>query len=250
MKRLISPNVHLEVQRAENSDKARLYCMKEETRVAGPWELGSYVKVEVSRTDISSFRDAILNGATEHSLWMDYASQMCRYPRMFKTLYTYGTNSAVPRVIPRRDRAPTVTVLVGPTRCGKTRYVYDAHTAEELYSMPITDGLWFDGYAGQEAVLIDEFTGNMRLERFLQLIDRYAVRVACKGGFLLWNPRWIYITSNIDPREWYEWVLSHPDGTIKRDRTAQRAAMFARFTFVYRAESSAGPLVDVTEQYV
>ncbi len=167
LKRIISNNCHFEVQRAEDSDKARLYCMKEETRVSGPWELGSYVKVEVSRTDISSFRDSILNGATEHSLWMDYPSQMSRYPRMFKTLFTYGTNSAVPRVIPRRDRAPTVTVLVGPTRCGKTRYVYAAHTAEELYSIPITDGLWFDGYAGQEAVLIDEFTGNMRLERFL-----------------------------------------------------------------------------------
>ncbi len=74
--------------------------------------------------------------------------------------------------------------------------------------------------------------------------------MACKGGFLLWNPRWIYITSNIDPREWYEWVLSRPDGSIKRDRTAQRTAMLARFTFVYRAESSAGPLVDVTEEYV
>ncbi len=248
LKRLISPNVHLEVQRAEDSDKARLYCMKEKTRVAGPWELGDYAKVEVSRTDITHFRDAILKGATEHDLWMDYCPQMSRYPRMFKSLYTYGTTSTVPRVIPRRCRAPFVTVLVGPTGCGKTRFVYDRHDANDLYSMPLTEGFWLDGYAGHTNVLIDEFTGNMRLEKFLQLIDRYAIRVACKGGFLLWNPQRIYITSNIDPREWYEWVLTHPDGSVKRDRTSQRDAMFRRITFIYRAVVD-GPLVDVTMEY-
>ncbi len=250
MKRLISSNVHCQPQYAKDSDKARLYCMKDDTRVAGPWEYGTYSKVESKRTDIDAFRDAILSGASEHSLWMQYAPQMARYRRMFETLYTYGTNSAVPRIIPRRNRAPTVTVLVGPTGAGKTSYVYEKHDAESLFSIPVTDGFWLDGYAGQPAVLIDEFTGNMPLRRFLQLIDRYAIRVPRKGGFLLWNPQWIYVTSNLDPRDWYEWILYNRDGSLKRDRTVQRAAMFRRFSFVFRAIDSDEPFLDVTNEYL
>ncbi|CBK25803.1 replication association protein [Tomato leaf curl Cameroon alphasatellite [CM:OMHD3:Ok:09]] len=36
-------NPHLEKQRARKTDEARDYCMKEETRVSGPFEFGEYV---------------------------------------------------------------------------------------------------------------------------------------------------------------------------------------------------------------
>nr|ACC78728.1 replication-like protein [Gossypium mustelinum symptomless alphasatellite] len=36
-------NPHLEKQRARKTDEARDYCMKEETRVSGPYEFGNYV---------------------------------------------------------------------------------------------------------------------------------------------------------------------------------------------------------------
>lgn len=247
LKTLISPNVHLEPQRAPSSDQARDYCLKDRTRTAGPWELGSYQAHSAKRTDLSQFRDAILANASEASLWDTYPVQMARYPKMFQSLFTYGTRHAVPLVIPRRSRAPVVTVLIGPTRCGKTRFAYDSHSPSELYVCPITDGFWMDGYAGQEAVLLDEFTGNMPLRRFLSLLDRYPQRVPIKGGFVLWNPKWIYITSNLPPIAWYEWILYKSDGrTVKQDRTPLREAMYARFTFVYRATSSDGPLDDVT----
>ncbi|ALK03648.1 replication initiator protein [Whitefly associated Guatemala alphasatellite 1] len=35
-------NPHLEKQRARNSDDARDYCLKEASRVSGPWEFGEY----------------------------------------------------------------------------------------------------------------------------------------------------------------------------------------------------------------
>ncbi len=222
--------------------------MKEETRIAGPWELGEYQALNIKRTDIADFRDAILNGSNERSLWMQYPTQMARYPRMFQTLFTYGTTAAIPRVIPRGDRAPTVTVLVGPTGCGKTRYVYDTHSAEQLYRLPVTDGFWLDGYSQQEAVLFDEFTGNMPMSRFMQLIDRYPVSVPRKGGFLLWGPpRWIYITSNLDPRDWYPQFIYRTDGTVKQDRTRLIDAMLRRFTFVYRADGDV--MKDVSDEY-
>ena len=35
-------NPHLEVQRARRNEDARDYCLKDETRVAGPWEFGEF----------------------------------------------------------------------------------------------------------------------------------------------------------------------------------------------------------------
>lgn len=252
LKRLISSNVHLEVQRASDSDDARAYCMKEDTRVAGPWELGEYLKATSKRKDIVLFKDAILSGASEASLWQEFTMQMARYRPMFKTLFTYGTTATVPRVLPRRDRAPIVTVLIGAPRSGKTRHVYDAHGPEDLFAVPLSDGFWMDGYAQQEAALFDEFTGNMALSRLLQITDRYPIRVASKGAFLLWGPpKYIYFTSNLDPRDWYETFLYRKDGTIHRDRTLLLQALFGRFSFVLRFPGDDGDVYKlVTDEYV
>lgn len=253
LKRLISSNVHLEVQRASNTDDARAYCMKEATRVAGPWELGEYIKFKPERTDIVRFKDAILSGASEESLWHDFTHNMARNKSMFHTLYTYGTTSAVPRVLTRKPDPPIVTVLIGAPRSGKTRHVYDAHGPEDLFAVPFTEGFkWYDGYAQQEAALFDEFTGNMSLSRLLQATDRYPRTVESKGSVLLWGPpKYIYFTSNLDPRDWYETFLYRKDGSVRRDRTLQLLALFKRFSFVFRFPGSDGARYDiVTDEYV
>lgn len=250
LKNIISSNVHLEPQRAPSTDQARDYCLKDRTAVDGPWELGTYVSHTSRRKKQTAyyddFRDAILSGATERSMWMDYAPQMFRFGKAFQSLYCYGTTSLVPRVIARREEPPHVTVLIGPTGCGKTRYAYDKHGPEDLYVLPITDGFWLDGYSGQLAILYDEFTGNLPLLKFLSLLDRYSISVARKGGFVLYAPDRIYITSNLAPFSWYEWILRRRDGTVKQDRTLQRAAMYRRFSTVLYDDGTGGGMVDVT----
>ncbi len=222
--------MHLEVQRAPDTDQARDYCLKDRTALAGPWEFGEYSHVVAKRKLIVDFRNDILAGNTETSLWQDYPMQMARYPRMFNTLYTYGTVSAIPRIMRRRLSKPSVTVLLGSTGCGKTRYVYDAETAEDLYVVPMqhSQSFWLDGYAQHPAILIDEFIGNMPLRRLLKLLDRYVQRVQYKGGFVAWSPDRIYITSNFAIKDWYPEILYYADGTIKRDRSESIRALERR----------------------
>ncbi len=230
LKRTISANVHLEVQRAPSSDQARDYCLKDRTAVDGPWEFGEYEQVVAKRKLIADFRDDILNGVPEAELWTKFPTQMARYPRMFDTLYSYGNSSAIPRVIPRRTTVPDITVLIGSTGCGKTRYAFDHESAVNLYEFPIQHGtsFWADHYSGQPAVLFDEFTGNMPLRRLLKLTDRYTIMLPRKGSFVLWQPERIYITSNLTPLSWYKWISE--DGLV--DRTAQRMALYRRITRV------------------
>lgn len=120
--------------------------------------------------------------------------------------------------IPDRDWIVNVQIFWGDPGTGKTKSVYDKE--ETIYSHP--GGAWFDGYDGQEAVLFDDFTGScFRLQYLLKLLDRYPMQVPVKGGFVKWSPRRIYITSNLEPDDWY------PNA-----REIHRTALRRRFTEV------------------
>lgn len=94
-------------------------------------------------------------------------------------------------------------VYWGRTGAGKTRSVYD--NLPSLDSLFVYAGSgWFDGYDGQPIVLFDDFGGHeFKISYLLKLLDRYPIRVPVKGGFVHWAPQEIYITSNIDPHNWY-----------------------------------------------
>lgn len=92
-----------------------------------------------------------------------------------------------------------VHVLVGPPGCGKTRAVYSV--APDVYSKP--DGQWWDGYSGQDTILLDDFDGHIPYTTLLKYLDRYPVQLPVKGGFVAANYTAVYITSNHPVRHWY-----------------------------------------------
>jgi len=66
---------------------------------------------------------------------------------------------------------------------------------------------WFDGYVGQDVLLLDEFSGkkeDMPYRVFLRLTDRYSFRVQTKGSTVVICPLVIIITSNLHPVQWYQ----------------------------------------------
>ena len=59
----------------------------------------------------------------------------------------------------------------------------------------LSAGKWFDGYNGEDRVVIDDLRrDSMPFNFLLAVIDRYLARVPIKGGFTHWNPREIIIT--------------------------------------------------------
>ena len=136
------------------------------------------------------------------------------------------------RVYPRsRPEAPEVNLLYGPAGCGKTWKCTEL--SDDLWMTPVTDGLWFDGYDGQDDALLDDFSGKfskMSLTNLLRVLDRYVVQVPIKGGFVQFAPKRIFITTNIHPRDWYDYS----------ERETQYAAVKRRFTRVdtWRADGT------------
>ena len=96
-----------------------------------------------------------------------------------------------------------VIVLVGPPGCGKSR---EARRIDKfLYNVPepINGTIWFDGYTGQETILLDDFYGWLKYHTLLQLTDGYPMKLPIKGGFVHRNWKRVIITSNKPPEAWY-----------------------------------------------
>ncbi len=182
--------------------EASVYCNKEDTRVRGPWILGTISKGAGSRTDLVAFRDEIKDGKRKADLWESYPMQMAKYRRMYDDYRRCH--------MPKRSKELTVCLLIGKTGLGKTRTVRTTWKDEGFHDMPISNGtLWFDGYDMHENVLIDDFNGRMskvRLDTLLRILDRYPLQVPIKSNYVWWMPSAIAITSNFHPRDWYDYT--------------------------------------------
>lgn len=95
----------------------------------------------------------------------------------------------------------TVEVFWGKTGTGKSRRAWEEAGWDAYPKIPSTK--FWDGYNGQDHVVIDEFTGQIGIEHLLRWCDRYPVSVETKGSATVFRAKKIWITSNIDPRDWY-----------------------------------------------
>lgn len=95
----------------------------------------------------------------------------------------------------------------GDTGTGKSRYAFTDYNPETHYVLRKSNGennVWWDGYTGQETIIIDDFTPkSYRLSYMLNLLDRYAMSIDYKGGATQLLAKTIIITSNYKPEDLY-----------------------------------------------
>lgn len=205
LKEYVGDGVHLESARSVRA--AIDYCKKDESRVDGPWERGDPPAMG-KRSDLEEAASMI---GTKRP-WKEIAEALPgTFIRYHKGLKAYKKAVSVEK----RDWVTIVHVYYGDAGTGKTRAAYTQ--SPDLYSKP--DGMWFDGYDGHEAVLFDDFTGDIPLGQFLKLLDRYPMQVPVKGGFEEWLPKVIYITSNLSPEEWYPMASAAQHKALRRRLT-------------------------------
>lgn len=193
VRKLCGGRGHWEETRA-SSIQAADYCKKEEDFE----EFGTGPVAPGTRTDLEEIRGKIEAGVGEREIAQGHFSKWVIYRRSFSAYRAiYQGNQH------RQDLE--VHVLIGHTGAGKTRFVHQAarEHGEELWTSCSPDFQWFDGYSGQEWVLFDDFRGGCPFALLLRLLDVYPLSVPVKGGFVPWNPRKIYITSNLSVPEWY-----------------------------------------------
>lgn len=188
------PRAHVEKRKGTRVE-AREYCMKEDTRVEGPFEFGYWhePKGKGKRSDLDSIREAIKGGASDSKIADDFFGSWVRYRGAFREYRGIVQASRVEKT--------QVICLVGPTGTGKSASVRE-RSPEAYWKQPHSD--WWDGYDGVSDVVLDDFYGWIRYESILRILDRYPLTVQCKGGQLNFAPRRIFITSNKWPDSWYD----------------------------------------------
>lgn len=181
-------------------DQARNYCMKEKTRVDGPWEIGSWeAGGQGARTDLAKAVEMIKDGADEIAIIEQCPIVFVKYHRgLDRVRAAYAKRAAM------RFREVEVHVRYGVAGTGKTRFVWESFDYQGVYATPLGGGMWFDNYDGEGVLLIDDFYGEKySYADFLRLTDGYPIQIPVKGGYRWAQYTKVFITSNKHPIEWY-----------------------------------------------
>ena len=175
-----------------NAEQNKTYCTKEEGHLEGPWEIGNMPKGQGERTDLAAAAASLMKDgdirAVDPAVFLKYASGCLKLAAL-----------APP---PRRDGLKVVTI-VGPTGIGKSYAAHDMYPDIYVVNMG-NSGLWWDGYVGQKTVMFEEFKGQVQLQKMLQILDPYPLRLEIKGGLVPARFTTVFITSNYTPDKWYK----------------------------------------------
>lgn len=184
--------------RKGNQTQAVEYCKKPE-RKAGWWELGTPVSGgQGARNDMKDIYLMCKEGKSMAEIAESHTSQVIRYSRGIEKLKLILQKNEI------IDR--NVTVLVGAPDAGKSHAAYELLGIEAFFK---PDGsLWWDGYDGQESVIINDYAGEFPISYLLNLLDKWPMKVQTKGGYVTWKARRIIITANDHPLTWYEGKLT------------------------------------------
>lgn len=215
------PTAHVEPVRDLRAAVA--YVQKEDSRVEGEKPL---VKGDISpgpgqghRSDLDALRTRILQGQETADELILSDSGAWRHSRLVGDLVSARDRHRQEGKL----RDVQVRVVFGDTGTGKTSAVL--HGLQELGSVcRVTH--WggagtFDGYDGQDSLVLDEFTGQPPISELLMWLDRYPVDLPARYRARPAGYSRVVLCTNTEPWAWYPWAPK-----------AQRAALARRLHLV------------------
>lgn len=229
--------IHLEIMNG-NFSQNNIYCSKGvdksyDEKAGIRVELGTRPVGQGSRTDLIKFIEEGKNngliGAAEK-----YEIEFIKYGQ--------GLHRLLNTIDKRRDRNKNMEVIVyiGKAGTNKTRSVFEAYTDDNvIYEPRYANGkVWFDGYdpIKHKCLLFNDFSGEIHLETFLKIIDRYGYAGEIKGSIINIKVDKIYITAQKEPKQWY------PEASPEH-----MAALCRRLTEITLFNK--GEKIDITENY-
>ena len=187
VRELFGGTAHCEPSR---SDAAREYVWKEDTRVEGTqFERGELPMRRASKQDWEEVWQKAKEGKFEE---IPSQVRICNYNNLRRIASDYGSAVGMER---------SCVLYWGRTGSGKSRRAWNEAGMDAYPKDPRTK--FWDGYRGEEHVVLDEFRGNIDIAHMLRWLDRYPVRVEIKGSSTPLRVRKIWITSNLPLESWY-----------------------------------------------
>lgn len=186
MKKL-HPSCHWEIKRGTVKE-AIDYCRKD-----GKWEQFGDIPDESGSQ--SSYRHCVelAQAGKMDSIAEEYPGMYTRYKRTYESMVQFSKEPL---------EEPCGIWIVGPPGCGK-----DGNVIKKYSPFVKPHNKWWDGYSGQEVVLISDVDKSDAkwIGNFLKIwTDRYPFRAEIKSGTIQIRPKKIFVTSNYLIKELFE----------------------------------------------
>lgn len=175
--------------------QAKDYCSKENTRVSPPVEFGEMPQ-QGRRVDLEGLLSDIKAGVPQKQLVETHFPLFLRHAsaiQKIKEIYDYDSTPVF--------RDVRVEVWWGPTGTGKSTEL--ALRYPDGYFTTGRNLKWFNGYTGQEVLIIDEFYGQAPITLMLSILQPIRLRLEIKNGHVYARWTQVFITSNVAPWLWY-----------------------------------------------
>lgn len=200
VKRIFGERCHAE---RSNSAAAEDYVWKEDTAIEGTrFELG---KKSIKRNSEKDW-DLIVQSAREGDFSSIPGDVLVR---CYGNLKKIRVDSLKPEPLSRE-----VYVYWGKTGAGKSKRAWEEASFDAYPKDPNTK--FWDGYVGQDFVVIDEFRGAISISHLLRWLDRYPVIVEVKGSSVAFSAKKVWITSNLSPDDWYPELDAETKSALRR----------------------------------
>lgn len=178
---------HWEVRRGTQT-QAIEYTQKEDTRVEGFWEYGEKKKGQGSRSDLETVCEKIKAGMSMKDVVIDYGPTYVQWGR--------GLEKYAQMLAPEYDHDDVRGVWYwGKPGTGKS------HSARAEYpgAYMKQQNKWFDGYGGQDAIILDDLDSNVLGHHLKIWADKYACTAEVKGAQVNLQHKAFVVTSNYHP---------------------------------------------------
>jgi len=183
----IEAKLHLEPVKINNG--AHLYCMKDESRVEGPFEFGTRPVQRNNKTDWESVWTLAKKGDLEAVPAQIRVTHYSKLKVIAKDHMTF----------PEATGTTKGVWIVGPTGCGKSSLARSRYPG----AYPKLCNKWWDGYQNQEAVIMDDLgLEHSVLGQQLKIwADHYPCILETKGGGIPATFKTLVVTSQYSIEE-------------------------------------------------
>lgn len=215
-KALNDEKAHLEVAKGTD-EQCIAYCSKKESQICAPVEWGTKPLAKTRQGKRNDLEEVTAKLAeykpgsviSWETIALQYPTVMARYEKFISKLASVrGLRLALMSpdgdISLRRTEMTPISIIYGKTGSGKTTHV---KSIKDSY-WKNQDNKWWDGYDGQENVIINEWTcpDSMNMLSLLRLSDHAPLKLEIKGGMIDFISKHIYITTNIEMKTILGWL--------------------------------------------
>lgn len=200
IKKKLPNKCHIEKAKGSPQENVK-YCSKEGNTI-----FKGQQPIQGERKDLNELRDDILKGKSVDDIAVEDPEVYHQYGRTLEKLEDIAQRSKF------RTEMTTCEWITGPTGSGKSHKAFTNFSPDTHYVLNTEDKGWWDGYKGQDNVIINDFKGEIRYGQLLQLIDKWPYSVPRRNRQPApFVSKHVIITSIMRPEEVYH-KLHERDG--------------------------------------